>query len=36
VRNAAAMEVDLTAVDGIVISHAHADHVGGPRMLLRR
>ena len=29
VRNAAAMDVDLAAVDTVVISHGHDDHTGG-------
>lgn len=31
VQNAETLEVNLQDLDGVVISHLHADHVGGPR-----
>ena len=36
VQNADALKVNLQDLDGIVISHLHADHVGGFRSLRRR
>ena len=36
VRNADKIGVDLRSIDKIVISHAHADHTGGLREVLRR
>ncbi len=36
VRNAAALNVDLRRIDAVVISHLHADHVGGFRSQRRR
>ena len=36
VRNADLMNIDLSIVDKIVLSHAHVDHTGGLREVLRR
>jgi len=36
VHNADLMGIDLSTVDKIVLSHAHGDHTGGLRQLLRR
>ena len=36
VHNAAALGANLTALDAVVISHLHTDHVGGPGRQLRR
>ena len=36
VYNADLMGIDLSTVDKIVLSHAHADHTGGLRDVLRR
>ncbi|MGE5131784.1 MAG: MBL fold metallo-hydrolase, partial [Gemmatimonadota bacterium] len=36
VTNAAALGADLSALDAVVISHLHLDHVGGLRQQLRR
>ena len=36
VHNADTLHVNLQDLDGVVISHIHADHVGGPRTQLRR
>jgi 7,8-dihydropterin-6-yl-methyl-4-(beta-D-ribofuranosyl)aminobenzene 5'-phosphate synthase len=36
VHNADALGLDLQDLDGVVISHSHADHVGGPLRQFRR
>lgn len=36
VHNAAVLAADLSALDAVVISHLHVDHVGGPDRQLRR
>lgn len=36
VHNANALNVDLSSVDLVVISHPHPDHTGGPRAAVRR
>ena len=36
VRNADLMGIDLSSIDKIVLSHAHGDHTGGLREVLRR
>jgi len=36
VRNAAVLGIDLAQVDRIVLSHAHSDHTGGLREVLRK
>src|SRR5690242_20358639 len=35
-RNASRLEVDLSDLDAVVISHLHADHVGGVRAMRGR
>lgn len=35
VRNAGRLDVDLSSLDAVVISHLHADHVGGVRAMRR-
>jgi metallo-beta-lactamase superfamily protein len=36
VQNADRLAVNLQGLDGVVISHLHADHVGGPRTQFRK
>jgi 7,8-dihydropterin-6-yl-methyl-4-(beta-D-ribofuranosyl)aminobenzene 5'-phosphate synthase len=36
VTNADTLDVNLQNLDGVVISHLHADHVGGPRTQFRK
>jgi 7,8-dihydropterin-6-yl-methyl-4-(beta-D-ribofuranosyl)aminobenzene 5'-phosphate synthase len=36
VHNAEALRLDLQGLDGVVISHLHADHVGGLRIAFRK
>ncbi len=36
VHNADLMGIDLSTIDKIVLSHAHGDHTGGLREVLRR
>lgn len=36
VHNAGLLGIDLSTIDAIVLSHAHADHTGGLRDVLRR
>ena len=36
VRNADKLGIDLHSIDKIVLSHAHRDHTGGLREVLRR
>lgn len=36
VHNAELLRVNLPDLDGVVISHPHADHVGGPRTQFRK
>jgi len=35
-RNMAALGVDVTEIDAVVISHAHEDHMGGTSHMMRR
>jgi glyoxylase-like metal-dependent hydrolase (beta-lactamase superfamily II) len=36
VHNAEALKLEIQDLHGVVISHLHADHVGGPRTAFRR
>ena len=36
VHNAETLKLDIRNLDGVVISHLHGDHVGGPRTAFRR
>ena len=36
IRNAEKMDIDLSTVDYVFISHGHSDHAGGLKHLFRR